>query len=47
LAGLKNIGNSITTFFFGNKITDEMINERVAQLKSEFPDLSDRELQAI
>jgi len=47
LAGLKNIGNSIKSFFFGNKITDEMINERVAKLKSEFPDLSDRELQAM
>ncbi len=46
LDGLKNIGNSIKTFFFGNKITDDMINERVNQLREEFPELSERELQA-
>jgi len=40
LDGLKNMGLNIKAFFTRNKITDEMINERVSQLKSEFPDLT-------
>jgi|GEM_PF-2646454 hypothetical protein len=41
LEGLKNIGNSIKSFFFQNTLDSNTINNKINDLKEEFPNLSD------